>query len=213
MSIKDKFYQSMSQPRLHHNPIYFKLLEHHTEFEAIQILRKYQIGTSTDGKAGFWFFNQKQEPTSVMVGDTFHYGIPQIWNLPLLLSNEPFRKVGYCSTPEDAFWANIYLRQEALWLYVSTSADTTILEGLDCIAIIDKDDFKMMAKIREFAPYCKFSEFSNLGQELQLAGKPTPYIIPPRCKPFDSSAIQKLEHFMDNPAVKMLYEKLSLEIV
>lgn len=212
MSLTQQFYQSINNSRMKANPLFFELQEFYSEFESIQILRKYQIGTSTDGHTAFWFFDERGEPQSVISNNVPYFGLPKIWNLPLLIGNEPYSKIGFCSTPVEAFWANIYLRQEALWIYAGPGADLQPFAGLECVAILSPKELVIKNKIKQVFPYCIITEVEDLVPILKKTGVPRQFVKPPKCRN-TSLPSQKMEKILDNEHVKELIEKFGLEII
>lgn len=213
VNIDAKFYQSITPQRLKLNPLYRKLIKHYTEHEAIQILRKYNIGTSTTGQTAFWYFTDKLKTDAVRVNDKCHYGIEGIWNMPVLMSNEPFTRLGICSTPEDAFWANLYLRDYAVWTTFGMATRLDPIIGVEAFAVLNTDDKAVREKLALFMPYVEIRDFDNFGEHLQTQGKPEPFVIHPRHKLIrEQTVIEKLDEILLHPNVQFLIERMGLEL-
>lgn len=157
-----------------------------SRFEAEAILKKYHIGTATDGEPAFWIFNEFMEIKSVKVKNSVFFGMDGMWNIPTVVSNEPFERVGICSTIEEAFWCNMYMKQTAIWITVpqSFSHDLKLIYGLDVVAILKTGD-PLEDQIKHAIPYATIFHNDNLIDSLLKTGAPLPYVLPPNTKPFE----------------------------
>lgn len=193
-----KYIESFYPERFKTNLLAKRMVEtgYYTVMEAEAILKKYHIGTATDGNPAYWLYNKNLELKSVKVKSSVFFGIDGMWNLPTVFSNEPFRRIGIASTPEDAFWANMYMRDIACWIHIPEPPHTDIafLQGLDAFAILQPHD-PIEKQIRMIMPYANIIYEQSLKEKLISSGKPTPFVIPPHIKPFEYQ--QQLSQYRD----------------
>ena len=87
----NKYYtESLNEKTILNNRVGKKLLEYVTPYEAIQTLRRYNIGTAKDNEPAFWYTNENGEPYALQVKKEYYFGEPDVWNIQALQNKKCF---------------------------------------------------------------------------------------------------------------------------
>jgi len=208
----NKYYlESLNEKTILNNRVGEKLLEYVTPYEAIQTLRRYNIGTAKDNEPAFWYTNENGEPYALQVKKEYYFGEPDVWNLQALTNEKNITKIGICESPEQAFWANLYMRHWALWVAVGRNSDLNQLINKQCFAISRNEKGEIAHRLTKI-PNITFYEYEDFKEELFKTGAPTRAILPYTNK-YLGSWYQKLEKFLKDEGLQKLINDFGLELV
>lgn len=204
-----EYYESLKEPTVLQNKTAKKLLQYFSPFDAIQTLRRYNVGTAKGGKEAWWYVDENGIPYALTVDNKNYIGEPGIWNIRALTEYNSYR-VGVCESPEQAFWANMYLRHYAVWIHCGLGSDLSSLNNKSCFAIVRNRDNEY-ARLMRAIPGIRFYEYDDFKEELFKTGLPPKRYILPRTKPKESF-YQFTERVMNHKGVKKLQQELGLEL-
>ena len=129
MKIDNVYQQSFAREKLLQIESVKLLKEYYSDFEIINMLKKYNVGADKNGREVYWFLNEMGNPYSLLTKKEYYFDKPGIMNLHLLENEKPER-VGIVENIADMLFANLYMKRWAWFTYVGPGADFKPLKPL-----------------------------------------------------------------------------------
>lgn len=205
-----EYYDSLSDTEIMKGKTACRLKQFFSDFEIKHILRRYNVGTAVEGKDAWWFVDETGTPYALTVDNKDYGEATGIWNERSLYEYNSFR-VGVCESPEQAFWANMYLRHYAVWIYCGMGSDLSKLNKKSVFAIVSNKDGEYSRLMRSITGI-RFYEYSDFKEELFKTGvAPKRYVLPPSHKN-QETYYSFIDRVMNNPFIKKLSDEIGLEL-